>query len=378
MKKSIVRGTRQELTRMNLSHFFLFFLLIVSIIACYLMLQPYLNAIILALLLSTLLHPVNEKIEQWVKGRKNLAALLSCVLLVLVVVLPLMFMTIALIQQGFQAGTAIYNWVASGKYNDLLDHPWSQRFITLGDKYLPEIQKLFPDLDLETMRLDKTLLNLSSWLTANLLSQGRSFFGNFAAIIVQFFLMIFAFFFIIRDREKIFKGILHLIPLSSSHERKIIDKVTAVSRSVLLGTLVTALAQGTAGGIAFHIAGLPGLFWGAVMAFTSLIPVIGTWLIWVPAAIFLFLSGRWGYGIFMVLWCGILVSSIDNFIRPMFMKESGGGGSMLLIFFSILGGLHLFGFIGLLYGPLIVGLTLVLLYIYSLEFKTFLTYLDKS
>lgn len=377
MKKSIVRGTRQELTRMNLSHFFLFFLLILSIIACYLMLRPYLNAIILALLLSTLLHPVNEKFEEWVKGRKNLAAFFSCVLLVLVVVLPLTFMTVALIQQGIQAVTAIYDWAASGKYNELLDHPWSQRFVVLGDEYLPQIQKLFPDLDLENLRLDKTLLNVSSWLTTTLLSQGSSIFGNFAGVVVQFFLMIFAFFFIIRDREKIFKGILHLVPLSSSHERKIIEKVAAVSRSVLLGTLVTALAQGAAGGIAFHIAGLPGLFWGAVMAFTSLIPVIGTWLIWVPAAGYLFLSGRWGYGIFMVLWCGILVSSIDNFIRPMFMKESGGG-SMLLIFFSILGGLHLFGVIGLLYGPLIVGLTLVLLYIYSLEFKTFLTYLDKS
>lgn len=368
----------QKLSEINQSQYFLLFLLLLSIFACYRLFRPYLNPIILAIILSTLLRPLNNKIEQWVRGRENLAAFLSCVLLILVVVLPLTWITVALIQQGIQALGAIYDWIADGKYNDLLNHPWSQKTVALGDEYWADIQRFFPDLTQKTTGLDQALLSMSSSLGKSLLNQGGSLFGNIAALVAQFFLMIFAFFFFIRDHDKIFQAVLHLIPLSRTHERKIIDKVTAVSRSVILGTVVTAIAQGAAGGIAFHIAGLPGLFWGAIMAFTSLIPLVGTWLVWVPAAIYLFLSGRWGYGIFMVLWCGVLVSSIDNFIRPMFMKESGGGGSMLLIFFSILGGLSYFGFIGLLYGPLIVGLTLVFLYIYSLEFKSFLTYQDKN
>jgi predicted PurR-regulated permease PerM len=146
----------------------------------------------------------------------------------------------------------------------------------------------------------------------------------------------------------------------------------------MLGTLITAAAQGTAGGIAFKIAGLPALFWGAMMSFSSLIPFVGTSLIWLPASIYLFLSGRWKYGIFMVLWSVLVVGMIDNFIRPLFMKESGSGMSTLVIFFAILGGLSYFGLIGLLYGPLIVGITLVLLYIYSLEFKGLLNQLDRS
>lgn len=368
----------QPLYQFNLSHIFLFILLVLSIFACYKLLRPYLHAIILALILSIILHPLNQKIKQWVRGRKNLAAILSCVLLTLVVVLPLTFMIVALIQQGIQSVTAIYDWIASGAYNKLIDHPWAVRVVALGDKYLPDIKKFFPDFDPETIRLDKILLQVSSFIGQHLYQSGGKFFGNIASLIGQFFLMIFAFFFIIRDQEKIFKAALHLFPLSASHERKIIEKITEVARSALLGTLVTAIAQGAAGGFAFYIAGLPGLFWGAVMALTSLIPFVGTALIWVPAAGYLFLSGRWGYGIFMVLWCMLIVGTIDNFVRPLFMRGSGGGMSTLLIFFSILGGLGSFGLIGLLYGPLIFGLTLVFLYIYSLEFKSFLTYQDKT
>ncbi len=370
--------TDQPVFQLNQSHYFLLFLLFLSIFACYKLLKPYLNPIFLALIVSTILHPVNQKIEQWVHGRRNLAAFLSCVLLTLVIVLPLTFMTIALIQQGIQAVTAIYNWIASGEYNNLIEHPWVQKIVALGDKYLPDVKKVFPDFDLEKIRLDQILLRTSSSVGRGLLNQGGSFFGNITSLIAQFFLMIFTFFFIIRDQEAIFKAILHLLPLSASHERKIIEKITEVARSALLGTLVTAVAQGTAGGFAFSLVGLPGLFWGAVMTFTSLIPLIGTALIWVPAAGYLFLSGRWGAGLFIVLWSVLVVGLIDNVVRPLFMKGSGGGTSMVLIFFAILGGLSYFGLIGLLYGPLIVGLTLVLLYIYRLEFKFFLNYQDKS
>lgn len=368
----------QEISQFNQSHYFLLLLLVVSMIACYLLFKPYWNPLILAMILSILMHPVNKRIERWVKGRRSLAAFLSCTLLTLVVLLPLFFVTIVAIQQGIHAGTGIYNWVAAEKYNDLIAHPWSQQVVAFTDRYLPDIQKVFPDFQFETLDLRDLLLRLSSWLGKSLLNQGKGVFGNITALIGKFFLMLFAFFFLLRDQEKILKAALHLIPLSGSHERKIIDKVKEVSRSAILGALVTAIAQGTAGGIAFTIAGLPGIFWGAVMTFTSLIPLVGTIVIWLPAAVYLFLSGRWGYGIFMLLWGALVVSMLDNLIRPLFMAGSGKHTSTLLIFLSFLGGLNYFGLIGLLYGPLIVGLTLVLLYIYSLEFKAFLTYQDKT
>ena len=159
------------------------------------------------------------------------------------------------------------------------------------------------------------------------------------------------------------------------------SKIKDVSQSALLGTFVTAIAQGAAGGLAFWITGLPGLFWGTAMAFASLIPLVGTALVWGPAVIYLlFISNEphhVGFGIFMFLWSIIVVGPIDNFVRPLFMSGSGDM-STVLIFFAILGGINYFGLIGLLYGPLLFGLAIVLMYIYNLEFEEFLNYQDEQ
>jgi predicted PurR-regulated permease PerM len=234
-------------------------------------------------------------------------------------------------------------------------------------------------VNLQSLQLSQRILQASTALGKILLNQGGSIFGDVTALFGQFLLMLFAFFFMVRDLDVLLRTSLHLLPLSASHERKIIEKVTEVARSAILGTLVTALAQGVAGGIAFQIAGLPGVFWGTVMAFTALIPLAGTTVIWGPAALYLILSGHWGYGIFLLLWGILVVSMLDNILRPLFMAGKGKNAtSTLLIFLSLLGGVNYFGLVGILYGPLVVGLTLVLLYIYSLEFKAFLAYQDKS
>jgi predicted PurR-regulated permease PerM len=368
---------QQKKYQLNHGHYFLFFLLFVSIFTCYKILKPYLNPIILATILAILVKPIYQKLARFFGGRRNLAAFLTCTLLTLVVVLPLAFMLIALIQQGIQSFNAIYDWIAAGKYKALGESTWVVSITTIVQKYLPDIQKFFPDFDLNSIRIDRILLQASSTVGRKLLNQSGQLFGNITILIGQFFLMLFAFFFIVRDQDKMFDAILHLVPLSASHEKQILEKIKSVAQSALFGTLITAIAQGFAGGIAFHIADLPGFFWGTAMAFASLIPVIGTALIWIPAAFYLFLSGHWGYSLFIVLWCAIVVGMIDNFVRPLFMKGSGETMSTLLIFLSIIGGINYFGLIGLLYGPLIIGLTIVLLYIYSLEFKSFLNQQDK-
>jgi predicted PurR-regulated permease PerM len=189
--------------------------------------------------------------------------------------------------------------------------------------------------------------------------------------------MIFTFFFFLRDEKKIFDYVLHLVPLSTSQEDRILEKIKTVAKSALLGTFVTAAAQGAAGGIAFAICGFPGLFWGMVMAFASLIPMVGTALVWIPGVLFLVATGHMGLAVFLTLWSVILVGGIDNVVRPLFMQGSADMNT-LLIFFAILGGMNLFGLTGLLYGPLLFGLAMVLLYIYSIEYESFLTDQDNS
>lgn len=359
----------------NISHYFLFASILLVFFFCFQIVRPYLHPILLATILAALFRSLHIRILHRVGERKNLAAGLSCLVLSLAVVLPLLLLMLALIRQGIDSFNAISDWIEAGKFQTITAHPLVQKGIGLLSTHLPDIQKVFPHVDPANFKMDQALLQVTSVLGKSLLSHGSHFFGNITALTGKFFLMLFTFFFMVRDEETIFRVVLHLIPLSSSQEEKIIFKIKSVSRSALLGTLVTALAQGVAGGIAFWISGLPALFWGMVMAFASLVPLVGTALVWVPAAAYLFVSGSWGYGIFMVLWCVIVVGMLDNLVRPLFM-QGGADMSTLLIFFSILGGINYFGLIGLLYGPLLFGLAMVLLYIYELEFQSFLNRQD--
>lgn len=370
-KPSPMKGGERNLN----TGYFLLFLLIVVIIACYQVIKPYLNTILLAGILATLFHPFHQMLEKRFQNKPNAVALLSSFLLTSLVLLPLVFVLLSVIQQGVHSFTAIRVWFETGQHEKLIDHPlalWGAGWV---NRILPDLRQAFPDIDLKAIRFDKIALNLSASFGKTLLAQGGNIAGNVTALIGKFFLMIFTFFFFIRDYEKIVKKMKRLIPLKASEEEKLVEKIKSVAKSALLGTLVTALAQGAAGGIAFFISGLPGFFWGMVMGAASLIPLVGTALIWIPAAIYLFISGHFGLGVFMIVWCVGVVGMIDNLVRPLFMQGSAGM-STLLIFFSIMGGLSAFGLMGLLYGPLIFGLATVLLYIYEIEYETVLNHLD--
>ena len=363
------RIIQNETVKLSPAHYCLFFILFLLLYACYNILYPYMHTIILAIILATVFKPVHRKIKNRFGRRESLAALLSCILLTMVVVLPLTLILISLIRQGTQSFHAISEWIAAGKFNQLMELPWVVKIVAIIDQYLP-------DLNIKNFKIDQSLLKLSATISKWLLNQGGNLVGNITAIVAKFGLMIFVFFFLIRDSRELVKSVLHLSPLSANQEDQIIEKVKSVALSALLGTFITAIAQGTAGGFAFWIAGLPGLFWGIMMAFASLIPIVGTMLIWGPAAIYLLLAGKWGYALFILLWCAIVVGTLDQVVRPLFMKGSADMSTML-IFFAILGGINYFGLIGLLYGPLIFGLTMVLLYIYRLEFQSFLEYQDR-
>jgi predicted PurR-regulated permease PerM len=357
-------------------HYFLFFLMGIVFLGCFSIIRPYIHTILLALILSSVASPVHRRIETLLGNRKNLSAFISCLLLTIVVVIPLVFLLLSLIQQGISSFNAMYDWIADEKYKALLEHPLSVRLYAWVNAQLPDVRKIFPDLNLADLKIDKLVLDTTSNLGKTLFNQGGQLVGNIGSFIGKFCLMIFTFFFLIRDESRILNRILHLLPMSRSQEMQIILKIKEIAKSALLGTFVTAIAQGLAGGIAFYICGLPGLFWGMVMAFASLIPMVGTALVWVPAAVYLVLSGSPWLSLFLLIWCIIIVGGIDNFLRPLFM-QNGSEMNTLLIFFSIIGGVSSFGLLGLIYGPLLFGLALVLLYIYDIEFKSFLSDLDR-
>lgn len=364
-------------TSLNMGHYFLFFLLVIVLAACFHILADYCHTIILATILATVFSPAHRRLLTLTKGREDAAALLSCLALTLTVVLPLLLVFLSLLHQGVESFNAIHAWLNAGEYEKLLALPMVAKAKALVSPYLPDVGKFFPQLGDQAQPINQTIVDLTSRVGKFLVSQAGGIMGNFSAFIGKFFLMLFTFFFVIRDEDKIVHQLLHLIPLHSSHEERIIAKVKAVAGSVLLGTFLTALAQGAVGGFAFLVTGLPALFWGTMMAFAALIPFVGTALIWLPAAAYLVFLGRYGAAAFMIIWCVVVVGLLDNLLRPLFMKGSANM-STLLIFFAILGGLNTFGMIGLLYGPLLFGLAMVLLYIYEMEFEPFLNHQDHT
>lgn len=358
-------------------NYFLISILGLALFGCFKIIQPYLGPIVLAIIFAIVFHPIHARIEKKIKNRKNMAALLSCFLLITAFLLPLLLITAAAVQQGIESARAIIDWVNQGGFELLMQKPVVSGLIVKLQGRFVELQAMFPDLKLDKLDIEGRLMKISSLMLSFLTDQATVIIKNLTLMIGHFVMMFFVFFFIIRDYDSIVDGILHLSPLSTTHEQKILTRIKDVASSALLGTLITGLAQGIAGGFALWICGLPGLFWGAVMAFASLIPVVGTALVWIPSAAYLFISGRPGAGLFLTLWCVIVVGLMDNLVRPIFMK-GGADMSTALIFLSILGGINLFGIMGILYGPLVFGIAIVLLYIYEAEFGEFLHHQDKN
>lgn len=179
--------------------------------------------------------------------------------------------------------------------------------------------------------------------------------------VTKFGLTMFLLFFFLRDgKEMLLRGV-RLVPLAVARKEELAKTLGAVTRAVVLGTLVTALVQGTLLGIGFTIAGLPSpLVFGGLGAVASLIPIVGTALIWVPAVITLVAQGSMGWALFLGLWSVILVAGSDNVVRPLIISGSSNA-STLLVFMGLLGGVSVFGFAGIFMGPLVLTLVAALL-----------------
>jgi len=193
---------------------------------------------------------------------------------------------------------------------------------------------------------------------------------------MNFILFVLLLFYVLRDGDRLLAWIMHLSPLSASHENRLLDRIREISKSAIFGILLTSAAQGLTAGIGLAITGIPGLFWGTMTALASLVPVVGTTLILVPAAGYLLLTGHAFKALFLIIWSVVMVGSIDNFLRPWLMQGQSKM-SPVILFLAILGGIRAFGLLGLIYGPLVFGLLAIILYIYELEFATYLASQDK-
>ncbi|WP_445424774.1 MULTISPECIES: AI-2E family transporter [unclassified Alishewanella] len=351
-------------------HYILIAALLLALYGSYLLIAPYVGALVLAFVLSLLCFPLHQWIEQKCPGKPNLAASLSCLLLVVVIIVPITIVFMAIVQQGVMFTKQSYTWLNGGGAEQLLQHPYLLQAQTLAAEYLPGD-------GFTAKSIVEKMTEFASGFSRELLDLSTKLVGDITGFLFGFVLMLFILFFLLRDHDKIVDTLHWVIPLSRSQEEALLTEAKTVARSAVLGSVLTAIAQGIAGGIAMAIVGFPGLFWGTMMAFASFIPAIGTALIWLPATLYLLLTGDWPWAIFLAAWGIIVVGSIDNVLRPILMQGSSNM-STLLIFLSLIGGIQLFGLIGVIYGPIIFALTLVLLRLYTIEFKSFLEKQDNS
>lgn len=356
--------------KLNSSHWVLIAALLAAGYACFLLIQPYLNPIILAFIMSLLFAPLHNKISEKLPNSPNSAAILSCTALTFIIAIPLFFVFVAIIQQGATFSKDAYHWIIDGGIQTLFQHPIVVKVLSFINEYLP-----FDAID--PNEVTQKVAQVASQVGTQIVGMSAQIVGDVTNVLMNFFLMLFVLFFLLRDQEKIITAFRHVLPLSRSQEDRLLDEIEEVSKSAVLGSFLTAIAQGLAGGFAMWLVGFPGLFWGTMMGFASFIPVVGTALIWVPAAIYLLLTNQWEWALFLTIWGVVIVGSIDNIVRPLLMQGNSGMNT-LLIFFSLLGGIQLFGLIGLIYGPIIFALTLVLFNMYETEFKTFLDQQDNN
>jgi predicted PurR-regulated permease PerM len=343
---------------------FLLVCLILVLVFGYLVLRPFLNIFLMALVLATITYPIYRRILAWTKDRKSLSAFLSCLFVVFVIIVPCVLIAGLLAKESVQ----IYGWINEKAQSGALQEGVVQRFVDLQERFLPR-------LNLEHIDVGKTLTGLAGTMSGLLMKWSTGGVKLVTSAVWQFFLMLFALFYFYKDGVAFLRWMMHLTPLPGSLEREIQAKFREVSESAFLGTFLTAAAQGFLGGLGFLIVGLPPLVWGVIMAVLSLIPLVGTFLVWGPAAALLIAGGRMGAGIFLIVWGVVVVGLSDNVLRPLLMQ----GKSQLhplLIFFSLIGGIMAFGPLGILLGPLAIVLVISMLRAYEEAARPFLEYMD--
>jgi predicted PurR-regulated permease PerM len=336
-------------------------LLAISISAVFLsMIKSFLMAIFLAGIFSALARPLYKRFEKWFAGRRAIASLVTLVLIVIVVILPLGILMGIVTAQAIKVGQTVTPWVQEqisqpGEFQKLLDS-------------LPFYDQLAPYSETIWRKAGEMIGTVSRFLINSLSS------ATLGAVNLLFmaFAMLYTMFFFLMDGDKLIEKILYYLPLKDHDEKRMLDKFTSVTRATLKGTAVIGILQGSLAGLAFWVVGIPSaVFWGTIMAVLSIIPGIGTALVWGPAAIVLAAGGHFLKAGGLAIFCALVVGSIDNLLRPILVGKDTQMHE-LMIFFGTLGGIIMFGIMGMFIGPIVAALFVTIWEIYGVAFKDIL------
>jgi predicted PurR-regulated permease PerM len=328
-------------------HVTLVVVLAFALYICWLIVQPFVNVLLWATVLTVVFYPLHRRIRLGVR-QAEAAAALSTLLVIVLILIPVTFVTIAIVRELRDVA-------------DMLQANVQQ----FGGPMVPGLgfvlDRLDGYVDIDAAAAQKFLAERMQTWGAALAGNTLVVVGGALGAIVQMGLVIFTMFYLFRDGERIRAAVYGAVPLERTQMRDIADRTKEVIAATIYGVLVIAAIQGMLGTFIFWALGLPSpLLWGVVMFVFCMIPMAGAFLVWIPAALYLAFTGAYLQAGILVVWGILVIGGIDNLLSPRLVGQRARLHE-LLIFFGVLGGLRIFGILGVVLGPVMVAVTLALI-----------------
>lgn len=319
---------KKEVKRPNLM---LLGVYIVALVALFLIFKPFITYLITGVVIVIFMYPVNKWVQSFIKNRVVSASIMIIIVL-LIILIPSFFISSVLVKESTIAYGALKN----------INITQAEHYINL---------RLNSNFSLE-----KSIIPSTSTVTGFLSQSITSVFSAVTLLLINLFIMFFFMYYGFKEGDKLLEGFLDIIPIKKLHKKLMVDETKKVLYGVMYGQFLVSLIQGILGGIGFWIFGISNpVLWGFVMAVLAFIPFLGTPIVWLPAVIIELSKGNYFTGIGLLLFSGIIVAQIDNFIKPKIISSKTSMHPFLVLI-GIFGGLALFGIIGFIIGPVIVAL----------------------
>jgi len=308
-------------------------------ILAFFILKPIIIAIIFGLLFAYIFSPVHRKIKSKVGG-KNIPAVILIISLAIIVIVPIVYLVPMVIKQS------------------------SEAYILLRNFDFGQILTKFVQNDVASSLATK--INSSIYtISSSFLNQFQNLLINLPSFLLQFAVFLFTFYFAIRDGDELKKYTSTLSPFSKKTEKKFLKEFRGITNAIIFGQVLIGIVQGLALGVGLFILGVPNaLILTFIACLASIIPVLGSWLVWLPVGLFLLMTGQTFAGIFLLLYGALFVATIDNILRPYIISKQSNLPIALSVIGTI-GGLYFFGITGLVLGPLVLAYVLIIIEFYQ-------------
>ena len=324
------------------------------------MIKQFLMAIFMAGLFSAMVSPIHQWLTPRLGGRENLASILTITGIVFLVLIPLSMLIGVVAAQAVHVGQSVTPWVES-----FVKEPSA---LTVYLEKTPYYEEILPYRDMILEKAGQAVGMISNLLIDSLSSMTKMTVNALFNVVIMLYVM----FYFLTMGNVLLDKILYYLPLAHHDEERLLQRFTSVAGATMKSTLIIGILQGGLCGLAFYLAGIQGsVFWGTVMAVMSIIPAFGTAIIWGPAVVILAMTGDFTGVIILAVICGAVAGNLDNLLRPRLVGKDTEMHD-LFVLFGTLGGIAMFGILGIIIGPIISALFITIWEIYSDAFQEYL------